>query len=85
MPEIFCYLRLILSIYNLLGRRYKHFAKFQNLIDLAYIQLTTDQPVWPLYKIDENPEKDHNFTNSTEQCLKRFPEALSLEKDIWVC
>ena len=52
---------------------------------MAYIQLTTDKPVWPLYTIEDDPKKDHNFTNATEQCFKRLPSALGKDiKDIWV-
>ena len=75
-------MRLRHLIYDLPGKRYKHFAKFQNLIDMAYIQLTTDQPVWPLYNITETPEEDHDFTDPTKQCFKRIPSALG--KNIWV-
>ena len=75
-------MRLRYSIYDLLGKRYKHFAKFQNLIDMAYIQLTTAKPVWPLYNVTEDPEKDHDFTTPTKQCSKRFQTARG--KDIWV-
>ena len=67
-----------------LGSRYKHFAKFQNLIDLAYIQLTNknNESVWPLYKTTDNPEDDANFDNPSIQCLKRIP---SVDKeDVWV-
>ena len=75
-------MRLRYSIYDLPGKRYKHFAKFQNLIDMAYIQLTTNHSVWPLYTIEENPEENHDFTNPIEQCSKRFRSAPG--KDIWV-
>ena len=49
---------------------------------MAYIQLTTDKPVWPLYTIEEDPKKDHDFTDPTGQCTKRIE---TIGKDIWVC
>ena len=70
----------LINILTILGKRYQHFVKFQNLIDYAYIQLTTNKTVWPLYNTNENPEPD--FTNPPKQCLERFQ---SLPDEIWVC
>ena len=53
--------------------------KFQNLIDYAYIQLTTNKSVWPLFNSDEDPDPD--FDNPERQCIKRFFEA---PEEIWV-
>ena len=72
------FLQTILSI---LGKKYQHFVKFQNLIDFAYIQLTTNKPVWPLFNSDEDPEPD--FDNPEKQCIKRFLDG-SLTEEIWV-
>ena len=75
---------LPINSFFLLGRRYKHFAKLQNLIDLAYIQLTNknNESVWPLYKTTETPQNDANFDKPTAQCLKRIPSMN--DEDVWV-
>ena len=76
------YFSILLQItLTILGKKYQHFVKLQNLIDYAYIQLTTDTPVWPLFNTNENPEPD--FDHPEEQCLKRFG-SLTETEEIWV-
>lgn len=55
-----------------------HFIKFQNLIDLAYIQLATNQTVWPMLKEDESVSR--NLTPE-QQC---FEHLLQAPEEIWV-
>ena len=55
--------------------------KFQNLIDLAYMQLTTNKKVWPLFNTYENPEL--NVDNPAETCRSRLTDG-SLQDEVWV-
>ena len=64
---------------NLIGSKYKHFVKFQNLIDLSYIQLTTNQSIWPLL----TPDKIQQDGTSQGECYDKY-EQMAAEKDIWV-
>ena len=69
--------------FNWLGTKYKHFAKFQNLIDLAYVQLTTNQTIWPLFTTEENPEKNPNFNDPQGMCRENVLRK-TITGDVWV-
>ena len=62
----------------IVGTRYQHFVKFQNLIDLAYIQLTTNKSIWPMFNWNEIPSY---FNDSRLQCLSRLEQ---LPEQVWV-
>ena len=79
-----------MSIHNLLsqcpynyivGEKYRHFVKLQNLIDLSYIQLTTNASIWPLFNLTENPTFIENDPIKT--CMNRVMDG-SLTDDVWV-
>ena len=55
-----------------------HFIKFQNLIDLAYIQLATNQTVWPMIEADESVSRK---LPPGQQCLGHL---LNAPEEIWV-
>ena len=63
------------------GEKYRHFVKLQNLIDLSYIQLTTNASIWPLFNLNENPIFIQNDPMKT--CMRRFADG-SLTDDVWV-
>ena len=63
------------------GEKYRHFVKLQNLIDLSYIQLTTNASIWPLFNLNENPNFIQNDPMKT--CMRRFADG-SLTDDVWV-
>ena len=70
---------LIIYFPNFIGSKYKHFVKFQNLIDLSYIQLTTNQSIWPLLTRD----KLQQGGTSQGECYDKY-EHIAAETDVWV-